>query len=49
MSMWQRNYLGSSVGLLLGGVVADPFGYRAAFWVTAGLGLRPNFLRGGYL
>jgi DHA1 family multidrug resistance protein-like MFS transporter len=28
-------YLGSSVGPLLGGVVADAFGYQAAFWVTA--------------
>jgi DHA1 family multidrug resistance protein-like MFS transporter len=28
-------YLGASLGPLLGGVVADAFGYRAAFWVTA--------------
>jgi len=30
-------YLGSSVGPLLGGVVADSLGMRAAFWVTGGL------------
>jgi len=28
-------YSGASVGPLLGGLVADVFGYRAAFWVTA--------------
>jgi DHA1 family multidrug resistance protein-like MFS transporter len=30
-------YLGSSVGPLLGGLVADSLGMRAAFWVTGGL------------
>jgi DHA1 family multidrug resistance protein-like MFS transporter len=30
-------YLGSSVGPLLGGLVADNLGMRAAFWVTGGL------------
>jgi DHA1 family multidrug resistance protein-like MFS transporter len=30
-------YLGSSVGPLLGGFVADTLGYRAAFFVTGGL------------
>ena len=30
-------YLGSSVGPLLGGVIADTLGYRATFWVTGGL------------
>jgi len=30
-------YSGASVGPLLGGLVADAFGYRAAFWVTATL------------
>ena len=30
-------YSGASVGPLLGGLVADAFGYRAAFWVTASL------------
>jgi DHA1 family multidrug resistance protein-like MFS transporter len=30
-------YLGSSVGPLLGGLVADSLGYRAAFWTTSGL------------
>jgi len=30
-------YVGASVGPLLGGLVADAFGYRAAFWVTAAL------------
>jgi DHA1 family multidrug resistance protein-like MFS transporter len=30
-------YLGSSVGPLLGGLVADNMGMRAAFWVTGGL------------
>jgi len=30
-------YLGSSVGPLLGGLVADTLGYRAAFFVTGGL------------
>jgi DHA1 family multidrug resistance protein-like MFS transporter len=30
-------YSGASVGPLLGGLVADAFGYRAAFWVTAAL------------
>jgi len=28
-------YIGASAGPLLGGLVADTFGYRAAFWVTA--------------
>ncbi len=28
-------YLGGSLGPLLGGVVADQMGYRAAFWVTS--------------
>ena len=27
-------YSGSSMGPLLGGIVADAFGYRATFWVT---------------
>jgi DHA1 family multidrug resistance protein-like MFS transporter len=30
-------YLGSSVGPLLGGLIADNVGMRAAFWVTGGL------------
>ena len=30
-------YLGSSVGPLLGGLIADTLGYRAAFWVTGSL------------
>lgn len=30
-------YIGSSVGPLLGGVVADALGYQAAFWVMAAL------------
>ena len=30
-------YVGASAGPLLGGLVADTFGYRAAFWVTGGL------------
>ncbi len=30
-------YVGASVGPLIGGLVADTFGYRAAFWVTAAL------------
>ena len=30
-------YIGSSTGPLLGGVVADAFGYRATFWVTGAL------------
>lgn len=30
-------YSGASAGPLLGGLVADTFGYRAAFWVTAAL------------
>jgi len=30
-------YLGSSVGPLLGGLIADQLGYRATFWVTGGL------------
>lgn len=30
-------YAGASVGPLLGGVIADSFGYRAAFFVTSGL------------
>jgi DHA1 family multidrug resistance protein-like MFS transporter len=30
-------YSGASVGPLVGGLVADAFGYRAAFWVTATL------------
>jgi len=30
-------YVGASAGPLLGGFVADAFGYRAAFWVTAAL------------
>jgi DHA1 family multidrug resistance protein-like MFS transporter len=30
-------YVGFSVGPLLGGLVADHFGYRAAFWVTSAL------------
>ncbi len=30
-------YSGASAGPLLGGFVADAFGYRAAFWVTAAL------------
>lgn len=30
-------YLGSSVGPLLGGLIADSLGMRAAFWVTGGL------------
>jgi len=30
-------YAGASVGPLLGGVVADAFGYRTAFWITGGL------------
>ncbi len=30
-------YVGASAGPLLGGVVADTFGYRAAFWLTGGL------------
>ncbi len=30
-------YLGSSVGPLLGGLIADNLGYRATFWVTGGL------------
>jgi DHA1 family multidrug resistance protein-like MFS transporter len=33
MSVW----VGASVGPLLGGLVADTWGYRAAFWVTGGL------------
>lgn len=33
MAIWT----GASVGPLLGGVVADTWGYRAAFWVTGGL------------
>jgi DHA1 family multidrug resistance protein-like MFS transporter len=28
---------GASIGPLLGGVIADSWGYRAAFWVTGGL------------
>ena len=30
-------YAGASAGPLLGGLVADSFGYRAAFWVTGAL------------
>lgn len=30
-------YLGASVGPMLGGLVADQFGYRATFWVTGAL------------
>jgi DHA1 family multidrug resistance protein-like MFS transporter len=30
-------YSGASVGPLLGGLIADTFGYQAAFWVTATL------------
>jgi DHA1 family multidrug resistance protein-like MFS transporter len=30
-------YTGASIGPLLGGVVADAFGYRATFWVTGAL------------
>jgi len=30
-------YLGSSVGPLLGGLIADNLGFRAAFWATGGL------------
>jgi DHA1 family multidrug resistance protein-like MFS transporter len=30
-------YLGSSIGPLIGGMVADTLGMRAAFWVTGGL------------
>ncbi len=30
-------WMGASLGPLLGGVVADAWGYRAAFWVTGGL------------
>ncbi len=30
-------YVGASAGPLLGGLVADTLGYRAAFWVTASL------------
>jgi DHA1 family multidrug resistance protein-like MFS transporter len=30
-------YVGASLGPLVGGVVADSLGYRAAFWVTGGL------------
>jgi DHA1 family multidrug resistance protein-like MFS transporter len=30
-------YVGASAGPLLGGVIADAFGYRAAFWVTGAL------------
>lgn len=30
-------YIGASAGPLLGGLVADTLGYRAAFWVTAAL------------
>jgi DHA1 family multidrug resistance protein-like MFS transporter len=30
-------YLGNSVGPLLGGLIADSLGYRAAFWTTSGL------------
>ena len=30
-------YVGSSVGPLLGGLVADTLGYRASFWVTGAL------------
>jgi MFS transporter, DHA1 family, multidrug resistance protein len=33
MSVW----IGSSVGPLVGGVVADTWGYRAVFWVTGAL------------
>jgi DHA1 family multidrug resistance protein-like MFS transporter len=33
MAIW----IGSSVGPLIGGVVADTWGYRAVFWVTGGL------------
>lgn len=29
-------FLGGSLGPLMGGVLADTFGYRAAFWVTSG-------------
>ena len=30
-------YIGASAGPLLGGLIADTLGYRAAFWVTAAL------------
>lgn len=30
-------YVGASAGPMLGGLVADAFGYRAAFWVTGAL------------
>ncbi len=30
-------YMGASVGPLLGGLVADSFGYRVAFWITSAL------------
>ena len=33
MAIWT----GASAGPLIGGLVADTYGYRAAFWVTAGL------------
>jgi DHA1 family multidrug resistance protein-like MFS transporter len=33
MAVWT----GASVGPLMGGLIADGYGYRAAFWVTAGL------------
>ena len=33
MAVW----IGASIGPLLGGLVADTWGYRAAFWVTGGL------------
>jgi MFS transporter, DHA1 family, multidrug resistance protein len=37
-------YLGNSVGPLVGGVIADSLGYRAAFWVTGGLLLLAGML-----
>lgn len=37
-------YGGASVGPLLGGLVADAFGYRAAFWVTGTLLLAAGLL-----
>jgi DHA1 family multidrug resistance protein-like MFS transporter len=37
-------YLGHSVGPLLGGLIADTFGYRTAFWTTSGLLLTAGLL-----
>ena len=43
-SLQNAVYLGTSLGPLLGGIVADSLGYRASFWVTGALLLLSGLL-----